>query len=59
MFTADTPAGELFTRLYEDVVKDPDVTRKPEKWKIDTLKELNDFDFADGIIRDQARGIHI
>lgn len=59
MFTADTPAGELFTRLYEDVVKDPDVARKPEKWKTDTLKELNDFDFADGIIRDQARGIHI
>lgn len=55
MFTTDTSTGELFTRLYEDVIKDQDVARKPEKWQTDTLKELNDF--AEGITSEQSQGL--
>ena len=54
---ADVIPSELFRHLYEDVVKDPDVARKPEKWKTDTLKELNGI--AEGIIREESRGIHL
>lgn len=57
MFTADTSTSELFTRLYEDAIKDPEVGRKPEKWQADTLSELNDL--ADGITREESRGLHI
>lgn len=56
MFTTDTDTKELFTRLYDFVIKDADVARKPEKWQTDTLRELNDL--AEGIIRDEARGLH-
>lgn len=49
----DTPAGELFTKLYEDVIKDPDVARKPEKWQADTLKELEDI--AQGKVHEEAQ----
>lgn len=57
MFTTDTDTKELFTRLYEDVIKDPEVARKPEKWQTDTLKELNDL--AKGITRDEVQGLRI
>ena len=56
MFSADTDTRELCTRLYEDVIKNPEVARKPEKWQTDTLRELNDL--ADGITRDETRGLH-
>jgi len=49
----DTPAGELFTKLYEDVINDPDVARKPEKWQADTLKELEDI--AQGKVHEEAQ----
>lgn len=54
---SDVIPSELFRHLYEDVVKDPDVARKPEKWKTDTLKELNGI--AEGIIREESRGMHL
>ena len=57
MFTEDTPTAELFTRLYKDVTMDSDVTRKPEKWQTDTLRELNDL--AEGITRNETRGLHM
>ena len=53
----DVIPSELFRHLYEDVIKEPEVTRKPEKWQTDTLKELNDL--AEGITRDQTRGMRI
>lgn len=56
MFTKDTDTKELFTRLYEIVIKDADVSCKPEKWQTDTIKELKDL--AEGITRDEARGLH-
>lgn len=56
MFTTNTDSKELFTNLYEIVLKDADVACKPEKWQADTLKELNDL--AEGITRDEARGLH-
>jgi len=49
----DTPAGELFTKLYKDVIKDPDVARKPEKWQADTLKELENI--AQGKVHEEAQ----
>lgn len=52
----DKPAGEVFKELLQEVSQDPDVARKPEKWVTDTAKELNDL--ADGITRDQVRGLH-
>lgn len=57
MFAADTDTKELFTRLYKDVTMDSDVAHKPEKWQTDTLRELNDL--ADGITRDETRGLHM
>lgn len=48
---SDVIPSELFRHLYEDVIKDPEVARKPEKWQTDTLKELNDL--AEGITREQ------
>lgn len=56
MFSADTDTKELFTRLYESVIKDADVARKPEKWQTDTFRELNDL--AEGVAREQSRGLH-
>jgi site-specific DNA-methyltransferase (adenine-specific) len=53
----NTPAGEVFRDLLQEVAQDPDVARKPEKWKTDTLKELNGI--AEGIIREEARGLHL
>ena len=54
---SDVIPSELFRHLYEDVIKEPEVARKPEKWKTDTLKELNDL--AEGITREESRGLHI
>lgn len=56
MFSADTDTRELYTRLYEEAIKDADVARKPEKWQTDTLRELNDL--AEGITREETRGLH-
>ena len=53
----DKPAGEVFKELLDEVAQEPDVARKPEKWVTDTAKELDDL--AEGITRDQSRGIHI
>lgn len=53
----DKPAGEVFKELLQEVSQEPDVARKPEKWVTDTAKELNDL--AEGITRDQSRGINI
>lgn len=53
----DKPAGEVFRELLDEVAQNPDVARKPEKWKTDTLKELNGI--AEGIIREESRGIHL
>ena len=55
MFTADTSTEELLTRLYEDVIKNPEVARKPEKWKTDTLKEIKEL--ANGNNREQEQGL--
>lgn len=54
---SDVIPSELFKHLYEDVIKDPDVARKPEKWQTDTLKELNDL--AEGITRIERQGMRI
>lgn len=53
--SSDIIPSELFRHLYEDVIKDPEVARKPEKWKADTLRELNDL--AEGIVREQGQGL--
>lgn len=53
----DKPAGEVFKELLDEVSQEPDVSRKPEKWVTDTLKELNGI--AEGIIREESRGIHL
>ena len=53
----DKPAGEVFKDLLYDVTQEPDVARKPEKWINDTAKELDDL--AEGITREQQRGLHI
>lgn len=55
--TPDTPANEAFSRLLDEVAKEPDVARKPEKWVTDTAKELDDL--AEGIAREQGRGLHM
>lgn len=52
---SDVIPSELFRHLYEDVIKDPEVARKPEKWQTDTLKELNDL--AKGFTREQDQGL--
>ena len=52
---SDAIPSELFRHLYEEVIKDPDVARKPAKWQTDTLKELNDL--AEGITREQGQGL--
>ena len=51
------PKSEIFSRLLDEVAQDPDVARKPEKWVTDTAKELDDL--AEGITRDQDRGLHM
>ena len=56
MFTADTDTKELFTRLYGAVIKDADVASKPEQWRTDTLKELNDL--VEGKAREESKGLH-
>ena len=53
----NTPAGEVFRNLLQEVAQDPDVARKPEKWITDTGKELDEL--ADGITRDQSRGMRM
>ena len=55
--SSDIVPSELFRHLYEDVINEPDVARKPEKWKTDTLKELNNL--AEGITREESRGLHL
>ena len=55
--TPDIPASEAFSRLLDEVVQEPDVARKSEKWVADTANELDGI--AEGITRDEARGLHI
>ena len=55
--SSDVIPSELFRQLYEEVIKDPDVARKPEKWQTDTLRELNDL--AEGITREQGQGLKL
>lgn len=55
MFTDDTSTTELFSRLFEKAMQW--ISRCPEKWSRDAFKELNDL--ANGITRDQSRGLHI
>lgn len=57
MFTEDTPTAELFSRLKDKVSQERDVYLCPEKWSRDAFKELDDL--ANGITRDQSRGLHI
>lgn len=51
----DKPAGEVFSRLLDEVAHDPDVARKPEKWVTDAAKELNNL--AEGITREWPRSL--
>ena len=53
----DNPAGEVFKELLDEVSQEPDVSRKPEKWKTDTLRELNDL--AEGITREERQELKI
>ena len=55
MFTDDTPTAELFSRLFDKASLEPDVSRYPEKWSTDTMKELNDL--AEGITREHGQGL--
>ena len=55
--SSDVIPSELFRQLYKEVIKDPDVARKPEKWQTDTLRELNDL--AEGITREQGQGLKL
>lgn len=56
MFTDETSTTELFSQLFEKALQWISF-RCPEKWKTDTLKELNDL--ADGITREESRGLHL
>ena len=53
--TPDIPANEVWERLLDEVEKEPDVARKPEKWVTDTAKELDGL--AEGITREQGQGL--
>ena len=53
--TPDTPANEAFSRLLDEVVQEPDVARKSEKWVADTAKELDGI--AEGVTREQDQGL--
>jgi hypothetical protein len=57
LFPDVADARKLFTALHEEVCNLDDVTGKPEKWKSDTLKELENF--SDGISREQSKGLHV
>lgn len=48
-----TPAGEAYLDLLMEVSQEPDVARKPEKWRWDTALELRDL--AEGITREQGQ----
>lgn len=48
-----TPAGEAYLDLLTEVSQEPDVARKPEKWRWDTALELRDL--AEGITREQGQ----
>ena len=50
---SDKPAGEVFKSLFEEVIKDPAIVSKPEQWRTDTLKELNDL--AEGKAREEVQ----
>lgn len=47
------PAGEAYLDLLMEVSQEPDVARKPEKWRWDTALELRDL--AEGITREQGQ----
>ena len=49
-------AKVAFRDLLDEVVKESDVARKPEKWVTDTAKELDGL--AEGITREETRGLH-
>lgn len=53
---SDIPASEVLSHLLNEVAQEPDIARKPEKWVTDTAKEL--YDLADGITREETRGLH-
>ena len=53
--TPDIPASEAFSRLLDEVVQEPDVARKSEKWVADTANELDGI--AEGITREQDQGL--
>jgi hypothetical protein len=55
MFTEDTPTKELFFRLTEKAMQNPDMSRYPVKWSIDAIKELNAL--ADGITSERGQGV--
>lgn len=57
MFTADTSTSELFTRLYENTIKNPEVAAKSDKWKTDVWNEL--VDLARGEKNQEQRGIRL
>ena len=53
----EMPVNEVFSMLLKEATQESDVARKPEKWITDTAKELNDL--AEGITREESRGLHI
>ena len=55
--TPDTPVGEVFEELLQEVAQEPDVARLPERWITDTADELDDL--AEGITREQGRGMKL
>ena len=55
MFTDETSTTELYSQLFERALQRISFSC-PEKWKSDALKELNDL--ADGITREESRGLH-
>lgn len=57
MTTPDTPVGEVFEELLQEVAQEPDVARLPERWITDTADELDDL--AEGITREQGRGMKL
>ena len=50
---SNTPAGEVFKELLQEVTQKPDVARLPEKWINDTSDELDDL--AEGNIREESQ----
>lgn len=55
LFSAASSTEIVFKQLFDDVIKQDDVSSKPEQWKKDTWNEMEDI--AKGITHDSVQGL--